>query len=234
MANFGLSRLSVVTPWAPSWRDARSAVGAPQLLLDATEHECLNDAVASATLVIGTGTLTYRRPEQKVIELPELAPYVLQEIERGGRASIVFGSEKHGLTREELALCHVLCVIPTADEQPSMNLGQAVAVCLYELAARPAGSSQPDVKMDKTASASDPESGNTSETHARVVAKELDVLGELVEKLMQASGYSAAAKQAANTHEIRLMLRRLHLKHEDLRRILGLLRRALWKLNRTK
>ncbi len=79
---------------------------------------------------------TYRRPEQRVVTLPELGPLVAWELERGGRVALVFGPEKHGLTREELSFCHLLVEIPTDARQPSMNLGQAVAVCLYELAMR--------------------------------------------------------------------------------------------------
>ena len=88
------------------------------------------------TLVIGTGTLTHRKPEQPVVPLPALAPLVRSELERGGRVALVFGPEKHGLTRDDLSYCHLLVEIPTDPRQPSMNLGQAVAVCLYELATR--------------------------------------------------------------------------------------------------
>jgi TrmH family RNA methyltransferase len=136
MANFGFSRLAVVAPYAPHWREARSAVGAPQLLEAAVEIATLAEAVARCTLVVGTGTLTYRKPEQKVVALPNLAPLVERELACGGRIAFVFGPEKHGLTREDLSLCHLLVEIPTDPRQPSMNLGQAVAVCLYELASR--------------------------------------------------------------------------------------------------
>jgi tRNA C32,U32 (ribose-2'-O)-methylase TrmJ len=85
---------------------------------------------------VGTGTLTYRKPEQPVVQLPDLAPRVAQELARGGRMALVFGPEKHGLTRDDLSYCHILVEIPTDARQPSMNLGQAVAVCLYELAVR--------------------------------------------------------------------------------------------------
>ncbi len=86
--------------------------------------------------MVGTGTLTYRKPEQKVFRLPELGPVGRAELERGGSVAVVFGPEKHGLTREDLSYCHLLVEIPTDARQPSMNLGQAVAVCLYELATR--------------------------------------------------------------------------------------------------
>ncbi len=136
MANFGFQHLSVVAPFNPHWREARSAVGAPDLLARAVETETLAQAVADRTLVVGTGTLTYRKAEQRVVPLPELAPLVADELARGGRIALVFGPEKHGLTREDLSYCHLLVEIPTDARQPSMNLGQAVAVCLYDLAPR--------------------------------------------------------------------------------------------------
>ena len=136
MANFGFRRW----PW---WRPM-SSTGARQsrlsarreLLQNAKSTRGLAEAVADCTLVIGTGTLAHRKPEQPVVPLPALAPFVQQEIARGGRVALVFGPEKRGLTREDLSFCHLLVEIPTAPRQPSMNLGQAVAVCLYELAAR--------------------------------------------------------------------------------------------------
>ena len=136
MANFGFSRLTVAAPYAPHWREARSAIGAPELLNNARETESLAEAVTDCTLVIGTGTLTYRKPEQHVVPLPGLATPVEREIRKEGQVALVFGPEKHGLTREDLSHCHLLVEIPTDARQPSMNLGHAVAVCLYELAAR--------------------------------------------------------------------------------------------------
>src|SRR5580692_6097438 len=128
MANFGFSHLTVVAPYEKHWREAQSAVGAETLLQNARVTECLAEAVAGCTLVAGTGTLTYRKPEQPVVALPDFAPLVQQELERGGRVGLVFGPEKHGLTREQLSYCHFLVEIPTDQRQPSMNLGQAVAV----------------------------------------------------------------------------------------------------------
>jgi len=216
MANFGLRRLSVVAPFDPTWREARSAIGAPELLQNAESTECLAEAVASCTLVVGTGTLTYRKPEQRVVPLPELAPLVSQELARGGRVALVFGPEKHGLTREDLSYCHILVEIPTDPLQPSMNLGQAVAVCLYEL-------TRTVVSAPETASATPITSSATS--------GRLDLLAGVIEEAMQAVGYSPRAMQPANRHDLRLLLRRLSLSAHDTRRILGLFRRILWRLN---
>jgi TrmH family RNA methyltransferase len=227
MANFGFTHLSVVDPYEPHWREARSAVGAPDLLTNARETSSLADAVRDSTLVLGTGTLTHRRPEQSIIRLDEIAPLVSRELNRGGRIAVVFGPEKHGLTREDLSYCQVLIEIPTDSRQPSMNLGQAVAVCLYELGihsgpapseTRPAESflnNQTDADLSLNSAESASTSGN------------LDLLAGLIEEVMIAAKYSPNSMQEANRHDLRLILRRLHLNAQDSRRALGLFRRIL-------
>lgn len=216
MANFGFARLTVVAPYEAHWREARSAIGAERLLNDALVAPSLAAAVAPATLVIGTGTLACRKPEQTVVRLPELAPRVHAELARGGRVALVFGPEKHGLTRNDLALCHLLVEIPTHAQQPSMNLGQAVAVCLYAISTGlAAGLAAPAEAQANT---------------ARAASARLDLLAEVIEETLIASYYSPAAMRAANRHDLRLLLRRLALTERDARRILGLFRRILWRL----
>jgi tRNA/rRNA methyltransferase len=223
MANFGFRRLSVVAPFAPMWRLARSAVGAPELLLSAVESVTLAEAIADCTLVVGTGTLTYRKPEQPVVALPDLAPLVAREFTRGGRVAMVFGSEKHGLTRDDLSWCHLFVEIPTDPRQPSMNLGQAVAVCLYELAVRAVPTPEsPSVE---------PATLIPSVTSAAPSGR-LELLAGVIEEAMLAAGYSPRGMQPANRHDLRLLLRRLALSAHDTRRILGLFRRILWRMKR--
>ena len=218
MANFGFAHLTVVSPYEPHWREARSAIGAPELLANAREVATLNEAIRDCTFVLGTGTLTHRKPEQPVTSLDQLAPLLTRELDPpASRIAIVFGPEKHGLTREDLSFCHNLVQIPTDSRQPSMNLGQAVAVCLYELAIR-AGLPTPD---QKAAITSRPTSGN------------LDALSDLIQQVMLASNYSPANMQAANQHDLRLMLRRLHFSPSDQRRALGLFRRILRRLQQS-
>jgi tRNA/rRNA methyltransferase len=227
MANFGFRRLAVVEPFAPSWREARSAVGSADVLQNANECATLGEAVAGATLVVGTGTLTYRKPEQAVVALPDLASLVARELARGGRVAMVFGPEKHGLTREDLSYCHILVEIPTDAGQPSMNLGQAVAVCLYELAARVASAGSDAQSENRTLSLV------PVATNAAVASSgRLDLLAGVVEEAMQTAGYSPRTMQAANRHDLRLLLRRLALSEHDTRRVLGLFRRILWRLRR--
>jgi tRNA/rRNA methyltransferase len=234
MANFGFANLTVVAPYAPHWREARSAVGVPELLRDASESATLAEAVAGCTLVVGTGTLTYRKPQQKVVPLPSLAPLVKQELDRGGRVALVFGPEKHGLTREDLSWCNLLVEIPTDPRQPSMNLGQAVAVCLYELASQAFGTesatSAPTTAHDPDLALA-PDQG--TERMSAAASGSLDLLAGVIEETMLAAGYSPSSTQVANRHDLRLLLRRLAPTERDARRILGLFRRILWRLKQS-
>jgi TrmH family RNA methyltransferase len=227
MANFGFARLTVVAPYEPHWREAQSAaqsaIGAEDLLQSAKSAPCLAEAVAGCSLVVGTGTLTYRKPEQPVVTLPGLPPKVEAALAEGGRVALIFGPEKHGLSREDLSYCHLLAEIPTEAQQPSMNLGQAVAVCLYELAIRlparlaPAqaelNAAQPGAKAGPAAASGD-----------------LDLLAGVIDQVMLAANYSPSSMRRANQHQLRLFLRRLALNGRDTRRILGFFRRVLHRL----
>lgn len=218
MANFGFSNLTVVAPYEAHWSEAQSAIGAEELLQSARRTESLEEAIADCTLVIGTGTLTRRKAEQPVIPLPELGNRVGGELARGGRIALTFGSEKRGLTRDDLSYCHLLAVIPTHAAQPSMNLGQAVAVCLYELAAR--GEAHAENPCETSAGADPPPA----------TSGELDRLAGVIEEAMLAAGYSPQEMQAANRHNLRLLLRRIQINGADTRRALGLVRRVLHKI----
>lgn len=216
MANFGFTQLTVVAPYEPHWREATSAVQAEDLLRNASLLSTLSEALADCTLVLGTGTLTQRKPDQPVVPLPALAPHIDNALTTNGRIALVLGPEKHGLTRDDLSFCHLLVEIPTDARQPSMNLGQAAAVCLYELALRcgaesaPGSPTPPGVALSST----------------------LDRLGALIEETMVAAGYSPRAMQPANHHDLRVLLRRLAPTPLDARRMMGLFRRILFRLNR--
>ena len=252
MANFGFSHLSIVAPFAQNWMEAKSAVGAPDLLRDAKVYATLAEAVAHCTLVLGTGSLDRRRPVQAILGLPEAAaqiratlassesfrsakgtgfsPYLsragldraLAPEATSARIALVIGSEKHGLTSDDLSWCHALIAIETCEAQPSMNLGQAVAVCLYEISRNPeppdSAAQQPDSLEIKAAELPDTE--------------QLDRLAALVEETMEAVNYSTRGMRSANGQALRVLLRRLMPNESDLRRMMGLFRRILWQLGR--
>lgn len=215
MANFGFAQLSVVAPFEAHWREAKSAVGAPELLQSAREFETLAEAVAACTLVVGTGTLTHRKAKQPVIRLPDLAPVVVSAFDKDDRMAFVFGQEKHGLTHADLTLCHAFVTIPTEPSQPSMNLSQAVAVCLYEL-------TRTNVERS--------DRSEVAKTLKNATSGALDRLADVIEQTMQASDYSPRIMEAANRDDLRQLLRRLQWSEADVRRALGLFRRVLWRI----
>ena len=132
MSNFGFFSLRLVNPYEPSFREARSAVGAAQLLASAREYTSVADAIADCALVVGT-TAVHHRDLQHPVHRLENAAALIRERLNSGRVALLFGSEKTGLSNDDLSHCHWLLHIATEQEHLAMNLGQAVAVCLYEL-----------------------------------------------------------------------------------------------------
>ncbi|MGH9847152.1 MAG: RNA methyltransferase [Blastocatellia bacterium] len=130
MKNFGFHDLWVVAPHPPVWNEITSAPNAEDVLTNARVVATLAEAIADRTLVAGTTDPTRAESKQTLYTPMDLAGELR---ERDERLALVFGSEKHGLTNEDLSRCHRVMSIPTEANCPSMNLGQAVAVCCYEL-----------------------------------------------------------------------------------------------------
>ena len=107
-------------------------------MLEAAQlFDTLEDAVADCALVVGTSARPRHLPWD-LVEPRECAARMAQE-SRGGNVALVFGSERYGLTNEELARCNLLVTIPTHSEYSSLNIAMAVQVIAYEiwLAMRP-------------------------------------------------------------------------------------------------
>lgn len=209
MGNFGFSDLRVVNPYEPSFRDARSAVGAAKLLASAEEYKSLAEAIANCTLVVGTTAARNRELQQPLKPLAEGARMIRKQL-AVGHVALLFGSEKRGLSNQDLSHCHWLMRIPTREDLPSMNLGQAVAICVYELARAVRAATTP-----KTRSAP---------------AGELERLTLLLMDLLLTSGYTAADSGDKGEQKVRRLIRRLALSAEDAETWLGMLRQIRWKL----
>jgi len=130
MKNMGLSELRLVAPPADLWSaNARPlAYGAFDVLEAARPFDTLRGAVADASFVAATSG----RAALASVGPRDLARQLAART-RGGRAAIVFGPERTGLTTQELRLCHLTVRIPTDAAQPSLNLAQAVLIVAYEI-----------------------------------------------------------------------------------------------------
>jgi tRNA/rRNA methyltransferase len=207
MANFGFTTLRLVNPYELAFREARSAVGAASILAAAEEFGSLAQAVGDCELVAGA-TAAARRQLQHPLHRLEAGAQLIRN--QPGPVALVFGSEKFGLSNEDMSHCHWLMRIPTADFNLSMNLGQAVAVCLYELIREPGAQPQPGRR--KPAKASD-----------------IEQITRLLLETLTESGYLNPVTAESSEQKIRRLVRRFDIAAEDAPMILGILRQALWR-----
>lgn len=214
MANFGFSNLRLVTPYEPSFREARSAVNAAEVLGSAKLFNNVAEAVADRSLVIGTTAARNRELHQQLHNLPEGAALACRHLEFGSVA-LLFGSEKTGLSNHDLSHCHWLLHIPTRDEHVSMNLGQAVAVCLYQIAC----------ELKKTPARLHP-------SPELATGEDLERLTQLLLESLTLSEYSKPGMEASLEEKLGRLVRRLNLNASDAGLLLGMLRQILWKLRR--
>jgi TrmH family RNA methyltransferase len=132
MKNMGLSELHLVRPKSfPNAEATARAAGADDILDAAKMFDTLEDAIADCGLIVGTSARQRHLP-WALVEPRECAARIAQD-SRSGHVAIVFGSERYGLTNEELARCNLLVTIPTHSEYSSLNLAMAVQVLSYEV-----------------------------------------------------------------------------------------------------
>jgi len=133
MLNFGFSSLRLVNPQVDHLsRDARlMAVKAATVLENARVFQSLEDALADCALSFGT-TRRFGRYREGLLHPDEAADRLLP-VAQESSVALVFGREDRGLFTSELDLCQHFITIPTDENLPSMNLAQAVSLCLYEV-----------------------------------------------------------------------------------------------------
>ena len=217
MSNFGFFHLRVVNPYELAFREARSAVGAAPLLARAEEFKTVAEAVEDCTLIVGTTAVGKRQLQHPVRRLEQAASIIRKRL-AASRVALLFGSEKRGLSNEDLSHCHWLVRIPTREEHRSMNLGQAVAVCLYELARDPQAAPNPPKPLPATAADLE-----------RLTTLLLDALRSSGYLKSNPSGFQKRRSAAPTEEKIRRLVRRLHLSAADAELTLGILRQVLWK-----
>jgi TrmH family RNA methyltransferase len=186
-------------------------VNAASVLENSEQYGAVSEAIADCTLVVGTTAVGHRQLQHSLRRLEYGAGLIRQELETG-RVALLFGTEKFGLSNEDMARCHWLMRIPTRSEHESMNLGQAVAVCLYELVRSTQAESQVP-KPQRSATAAD-----------------IDRISDLLVDSLRLSGYIKDLTGESGEQKTRRMIRRLQLTEGDALAMLGMFRQILWKL----
>lgn len=213
MKNMGLADLVLVEAETPEdgWAETM-AVHARDVLARAQAVSSLAEAVGDCAFVVATAS----RPGlfRGQILTPREASASLLNVARRQPVALVFGPEDHGLSNADLGHCHALITIPTAPEYPSLNLAQAVMVCVYELAvaagARDAGEPVPET------------------TEAMPTAASLERMFHQLERALLAAGFLNPQNPDPVMNVFRRILARADLREHDVRVLMGLARQVQW------
>ncbi|MCC5870146.1 MAG: tRNA (cytosine(32)/uridine(32)-2'-O)-methyltransferase TrmJ [Gammaproteobacteria bacterium] len=132
MKTMGLRELVLVSPRAfPHDEATARASGADDVLAAARVCGDLDEALTGCRLVMGASA-RLRSVAWPQLAPPQAAARLLADGAQGPVA-LLFGTEKSGLSNEELDRCQVLVNIPANAQYSSLNLSMAVQVLAYEL-----------------------------------------------------------------------------------------------------
>ena len=133
MGNFALTRLRLVNP-RDGWPNAsaqRAAAGADHILERVELFDTVEQAVADLDLLFATSARAH--DQAKPVVGPQAATTeIAGHIASGGRAGILFGRERWGLTNEEVGRANRVVTFPVNPGFASLNLAQAVLLVGYE------------------------------------------------------------------------------------------------------
>jgi len=217
MHDFGFRHLRVVNEYAVPFETARSAVDASEVLAGAAAFGSVAEAVADCSLVVGTTAVGERAVQHPLYVLKDAGGRIGEELGRdGARVALLFGSEKTGLSNDELSHCQWLLTIPMERHEevrhPSMNLGQAVAVCLYELV--------------RSAGVAVATGGGVSSA----AASEMERLTGLLTEVLEETDYTKRHPANCDEAQIRRLVLRMGVGAGDVAVWMGILRQVLWKV----
>jgi len=131
--NFAPASLALVAPRARPDDPRALVVGrvGRERLADARVHATLDEALRDVAFVVGfSARRGSARPHVALVDLAAL----LDARAPSSRIALVFGPEDAGLATADVDRCDVVCAIDLPGALPSLNLTQAVAIALWELA----------------------------------------------------------------------------------------------------
>jgi tRNA/rRNA methyltransferase len=205
MKTMGLARLRLVQPRAFPHEEANAlASGALDVLDNAEVFDTLEEALGDAVLAVGFSARS-RDLSHPPRALREAAPLILASA-AAAPVALVFGNETFGLTNEELARCQWLAVIPANPAYASLNLGAAVQVACYELAAA-ASAFAPPAEPERTPA----------------TVEEIEAFYAHLERAMVASGFLDPAMPKRLMERMRRLFARAGLEREEVRFLRGML-----------
>ena len=226
--------------------DNPAAVAAQHVMTNARRYDTLAAAIADCTLIVATTAIGARQLKHPILPLQDAAPLVLAALNTptepgapcldsetwvgdnppspttNARIALLFGSEKTGLTNDQLSHATLLTTIPmyspsaaapeSAARHLSMNLGQSVAVCLYELTRSGFESSIEIPPLHE----------------APATAEDRERLTQLLLDLLHATGYTRRFPANASEPLVRQLVQQLGTSHRQAMTWMGIFRQTLW------
>lgn len=216
MKNMGLSQLVLVNPVCdPRGEEARRmAVHAGDVLAAAQIVESLPQALIGCHRAIAT--TVRQRSHDTPLEHPRTAlPWL---IEPGLTTALIFGSEDHGLSNDELQYAQRFVYIPSSDLYSSLNLAQAVAICCYELS-----QALPAIAEPQTVGASSPASLDALEGYY-----------QHLESLLLDIGYLLPHTAFSRMEKLRRFFNRAQPSELEVAMLRGMVRQMEWAIEHPK
>jgi len=122
MSNFGAMELRAVRPYEKAWREAKSAGGRGGVA-GSGKRICVAGGGGGGLFAGGGNHGGGKSRDKASLARIGRGSTVIGNRMETGRVAVLFGSEKWGLSNEDLSYCHWLMRIPTRVEHRSMNLG---------------------------------------------------------------------------------------------------------------
>ena len=207
MKNMGLGDLAIVGSGRTESFWARAmASHAKDVLKQARRFATLREAVADCGLVVGTSCRggLYRRHSRTP---RETAPEIVAAMQ-AGKCALVFGPEDHGLSNRDLKYCQTLITIPSGSAYPSLNVAQAVMICVYEIFIARLGQAPQKI--------------------TRAPAEDVERLFDRMRRTLLKIGFLDSQNPEHILFALRRVLGRAGLEEADVRILTGLFRQIEW------
>ena len=222
MKNMGLTRLVLVNPRCDLESDEarQMAVHAVDLLERARVVDSIPAALAGCQQAIATTVRSRSVPillEPPSVVLPGLlAPNI--------QSALLFGAEDRGLSNEELKYAQRFICIESNPDYPSLNLAQAVTICVYQLY-----QSFLERQDDKPSIAS-PIAPPPLSTNAPLEV--LEGYYQDLEAMLLEIGYLYPHTAPVKMEKFRRLYNRANLQSEEVAMLRGILRQMRWAINK--
>jgi tRNA (cytidine32/uridine32-2'-O)-methyltransferase len=205
MKNMGLSRLVLINPRDPFGERSRVMAHGAEDVLERARVVLDHKAAIREMIVVAGSTARPRELRKGALLSPEELARLLVDASADGPVAMMFGSERMGLTNEEVYDCRYVTRIDVDPGQTSLNLAQAVMVYAYEI--RRAWLAA--VREPRRTTGRRPEM-RVSHPHRSTklpTQEELDTMYDHVGAAMAAVGYKPAEREKFLTY-----LRHLHMR----------------------